>query len=226
MEEQLNYSYNQESAFMCRICLQEKPPLISCCNCSYCFHKSCLENWLIMSNRKTCEICNGQFKLQSFFMPLNQWNWPSLKELSTREFLLRCIKISSLFFTLSAIILIIYLINKKKLECNSFNYELNVSKENTTTAFNETQLNNISFKIEQFDKLENNSRIFIDQETQIKTCYFSLSSMIMLWIFPICILIYMASISVCWVFSLNSNFIKWINSNKKIEVINYQVLKN
>ena len=70
-----------KSEKICRICHcgVEDEQFISPCKCSGSLgfiHQSCLQSWLNIAgktNRKQCELCHYDFKLQSTLKPLSEW---------------------------------------------------------------------------------------------------------------------------------------------------------
>jgi len=54
------------SQIICNICLEEieNDEILKPCLCNRCVHKECLVLWLQSSGRKSCEICNFQYRIE------------------------------------------------------------------------------------------------------------------------------------------------------------------
>src|SRR3990167_7919241 len=60
----------------CRICMENKPPLISPCNCKGSIkyvHKECITKWLKTSGKTTCELCKFSYRKNEGCVKVKIW---------------------------------------------------------------------------------------------------------------------------------------------------------
>ena len=69
----------EDNEQFCRICHDTKSesntPLVSPCRCtgsSAFVHQTCIENWLTLSGRETCDLCNYRFPVYKTMKPVRE----------------------------------------------------------------------------------------------------------------------------------------------------------
>lgn len=73
-----------ESVYMCRICHLEartRNTFIRPCNCSGTIsnvHEACLQKWVTLKNKKACELCKCEFKIEKRLNSVRKWSFSAL----------------------------------------------------------------------------------------------------------------------------------------------------
>ncbi|CAF0774834.1 unnamed protein product [Brachionus calyciflorus] len=74
-----------ESIYMCRICHLEtrtSNTFIRPCNCSGTIsnvHEKCLQKWVMLKNKRTCELCKCEFKIEKRLNSIQNWTMSGIK---------------------------------------------------------------------------------------------------------------------------------------------------